>query len=141
MTRTLILGLLALALLATTATAQAQCPGGNCENLVAPVTGVGMTHHDVWAAYMASRTPWHGQYYHTNWNRPVALVVPPIANNHTSWGWGVNGTRVMPIYPQFHRRFPGAAYGGYASGGRLYPTPNWPSDTEQFGVYYVRGPW
>ena len=30
--------------------------------------------------------------------------------------------------------------GGYAP-NRFLPTPNWPSDTQQFGVYYIRGPW
>jgi hypothetical protein len=98
----------------------------------------GMTHADKWAAHAASRVPWHGQYYHTEYNAPLALVVPPTANNYTSWGWGVPSYRIMPLHHQFHRRYPGA---GVAAGSPMYPTPPWPSDTEQFGVYYVRGPW
>ena len=46
----------------------------------------------------------------------------------------------MPIYHQFRRPYPGP--GGVAGGGnRLLPTPNQPSDTVQFGVNAVRGPW
>ena len=88
-------------------------------------------------AYVPYGYSWPGQYYHTAWGTPVALVVPPTAGLQTNWGWGVGNTRVSPIYPQFGRAWPGV-YGG---GGPFYPTPLWPSDTNQFGVYYVRGPW
>ncbi len=80
---------------------------------------------------------WHGGYYHTLYGAPVALVVPPTAFSHTEFGWGVGNKRVSPIYPQFGRQFPGYAWGGQG----FRPTPQWPSDTTQFGVYYVRGPW
>lgn len=79
---------------------------------------------------------WHGDYYHTAWGTPVALVVPPTAQYQTNWGWGVGNTRMSRI-SQFQRPWPGP----YAPGPGFRPTPNWPSDTDQFGVYYVRGPW
>ena len=89
-------------------------------------------------AYSRSQySNWHGQYYHTMWTTPVALVVPPTAGRHTKWGWGVTNTEVTPIYQQFGRSYPGPYYGGAA----FLPTPIWPSHTDQFGVYYVRGPW
>jgi hypothetical protein len=50
----------------------------------------------------------------------------------------VANTRITPIYHQFTRQFPGYGYDG---GVPFYGTPAWPSDTRQFGVYYVRGPW
>jgi len=78
---------------------------------------------------------WHGGYRHTAWGGPVALVVPPTAEHHTEYGWGVTNTRVVPIYHQFKRPY----YGG--GGGPFRATPPWPSDTTQFGVYYIRGPW
>lgn len=81
---------------------------------------------------------WHGNYYHSSWGVPVALVVPPTAEFQTNWGWGVGNTRITPICPQFQRNYPGA---GQYNVRTLRPTPYWPSDTTQFGVYYVRGPW
>jgi hypothetical protein len=69
---------------------------------------------------------------------PLALVIPPTAEYQTHWGWGVGNTRVTPNVPQFGRNWPGpAAYNPRS----FLPTPPWPSDTDQFGVYYVRGPW
>ena len=82
--------------------------------------------------------PWHGGYNYTAWGGPVALVVPPNAEAHMSWGWGVGNTRVNPICHQFTPNWPGpVSYDPRA----FRPTPRWPSDTDQFGVYYVRGPW
>jgi hypothetical protein len=81
---------------------------------------------------------WHGSYYHSAWGMPVALVVPPTADYQTNWGWGVGNTRVTPICPQFGRAWPGVT--GYDRHA-FRPTPPWPSDTTQFGVYPVRGPW
>mgnify|MGYP000673702151 CR=1 FL=1 len=134
--RTLILGLLSLtALLAFGASAQARHPHNYCDECRSTS---GMTHADRYAYHAASRTPWHGQYYHPEWNRPVALIVPQTANNYTSWGWGVGGTRVTPLYQQFGRAYPG---GGAMGTGPLYPRPQWQSDTEQFGAYYIRAPW
>ena len=81
---------------------------------------------------------WHANYYKVGWGGPVALVVPPTAEAQFSYGWGVGNTRVSPICPQFHRNWPGpASYDPRI----LRPTPRWPSDTDQFGVYYVHSPW
>lgn len=97
------------------------------------------THNDMRARRFAFEQPWHGPYYHREYGAPVALVVPPTASAHTQWSWGVAQTRVMPTYHQFGRAYPGGVPGQY--GGPLYPTPAWPSHTDQFGVYPVRGPW
>ena len=86
----------------------------------------------------AQRMPWHGDYYHAAWGIPVAQVVPPVAEYQTHWGWGVGNYRVTPIRHQFNPYWPGS---GYYSRRMFKPTPPWPSDTDQFGVYYVRGPW
>lgn len=94
------------------------------------------------ADYLARRyseaRPWHGAYYHTNYGVPLALVVPPNAKMISSYGWGVTATEINPIYHQFSRPFPGYID---ASGALLLPTPPWPSHTDQFGVYPIRGPW
>jgi hypothetical protein len=90
-----------------------------------------------YAYRQAQVLPWHNGYYDPYWGEPIALVVPPTSEFQANYGWGVGGTRVAPIYHQFGRPFPG--YG--ATGGPFIPTPNWPSDTQQFGVYYIRGPW
>jgi len=90
------------------------------------------------AAAVAQTTCWHGPYYYVPWGAPTALVVPPTAETQTHWGWGVGNTRVTPIFHQFQRNWPGP---GAANGMPLRPTPPWPSDTDQFGVHYVRGPW
>ncbi len=78
--------------------------------------------------------PWHGGYANTQWGRPVALVVPPNARFETTWGWGVGHSEMYPITAQYGRNDPGAG------GGYFAPTPTWPSHTEQFGTYYIRGP-
>jgi len=80
---------------------------------------------------------WNRNYAYTDYGQPVALVVPPTANLQTNYGWGVASSRISRIDHQFQRNFPG--YGAF--GGPFRPTPIWPSDTSQFGVYYVRGPW
>ncbi len=85
-----------------------------------------------------NESAWHGQYYHTQYGRPLALVVPPTASMQTRWGWGVGSTEVVPIWHQYGRAYPGDSYGG---AGAFYPTPAWPGHTDQFGVYYIRGPW
>jgi len=86
---------------------------------------------------LAQRYTWHGQNYHSAWGTPVALVVPPTAHVRTDYGWGVGNTRIRRIDHQFNRPFPGTGSGS----GPFRATPSWPSDTTQFGVYYVRGPW
>jgi hypothetical protein len=83
---------------------------------------------------------WHSSWYDPAEGRPIALVVPPTAEFQTQYGWGVPSSRVMPIYHQFRRPYPGPGAVGGAGGGFL-PTPNQPSDTVQFGVNAVRGPW
>ena len=91
-----------------------------------------------YAYRQAQILPWHNAFYDPYWGEPIALVVPPTAEFQCNYGWGVCGTRVSPIYHQFGRPF----YGYYGVGdGRFYPTPVQPSDTQQFGVYYIRGPW
>ena len=92
-----------------------------------------------WGYRFAQTMPWHGDYSYTPYGMPTALVVPPTANMQTSMGWGVTQSSMRPIYHQFGRPYPGDALGGYGGYGR--PTPRWPSHTDQFGVYYVRGPW
>lgn len=98
-----------------------------------------------WGARFAQTMPWHGDYYHTNYGVPVALVVPPTANMQTHYSWGVSQNTMTPIYHQFARPYVGQGeYDGmidYGTGGMFRPTPPWPSHTDQFGVYYVRGPW
>ena len=89
-------------------------------------------------ARLAQNYTWHGHYRHTAWGTPVALVVPPTASLQTNWGWGVGNTRITPICHQFERNYPGP---GQYDAKAFRPTPAWPSDTDQFGVYYVRGPW
>ena len=60
-------------------------------------------------------------------------------------GLGRVAEHVTPIYHQFERPYPSAMTAdGTAVPGMclpLYPTPRWPSHTDQFGVYYVRSPW
>ncbi len=92
-------------------------------------------------AYYQSQTyPWHGCYYDVAWGVPVALVVPPTAENQWHYGWGVGADRVTPIQHQFRRAYPGGPEGGCGCKG-FCPTPRWPSSTDQFGDYYIRGPW
>ena len=80
---------------------------------------------------------WNRNYAYTDYGQPTALVVPPTAQLQTNWGWGVASSRISRIDHQFQRNFPG--YGQF--GGPFRPTPVWPSDTTEFGVYYVRAPW
>ena len=83
---------------------------------------------------------WHSTWYDPAEGRPIALVVPPTAEFQSQYGWGVPSSRVAPIYHQFRRPYPGpGAMGG--TGGGFLPTPSQPSDTVQFGVNAVRGPW
>jgi hypothetical protein len=82
---------------------------------------------------------WHSAWYDPSIGRPMALVVPPTAEFMTEYSWGVPSSRVMPLYHQFRRPYPGA--GAVLGAGGFMPTPNQPSDTVQFGVHPVRGPW
>ncbi len=89
------------------------------------------------AAERAAFYPWHGNYAHSAFGQPVALVVPPTANLQTNWGWGVGSSRISRLDHQFGRNYPGAG----PFGGSFQMTPRWPHDTTNFGVYSVRGPW
>lgn len=82
--------------------------------------------------------PWHGEYSHTTWGGPVPLVVPPTAHLQTKMGWGVAQGGMSPIYHQYYRNYQGEME---INGYPFRPTPLWPSHTDQFGVYYIRGPW
>ena len=113
--------------MAATQTAQAGHPGS-----------VHAKRADRIGRYYAAQRPWHGPYAYTPWGMPVAMVVPPTSKMHTSWSWGVAQSEMIPIYHQFHRDYPGPGFGGPLD---IYPTPYWPSHTDQFGVYPVRGPW
>ncbi len=86
-------------------------------------------------ARRAQQFNWHGQYSHAAYGGPVALVVPPTAQLQTSWSWGAPSTHVRRIDHQFGRDYVGPG------GASFRPTPRWPRCTDQFGVYYVRGPW
>jgi hypothetical protein len=87
--------------------------------------------------YRAQAYNWNRNYAYTDYGQPTALIVPPTAQLQTNWGWGVGSSRISRIDHQFQRNYPGNG----TFGGPFRPTPVWPSDTTQFGVYYVRGPW
>ncbi len=80
---------------------------------------------------------WNRNYAYTDYGQPTALVVPPTAQLQTNWGWGVASSRISRIDHQFARNYPGNGQ----FGGPFRPTPLWPSDTTEFGVYPVRAPW
>ena len=84
---------------------------------------------------------WHSAWYNPADGRPIALVVPPTAEFQTQYAWGVPSSRVAPIYHQFRRPYPGQGALPGGAGAGFMPTPNQPSDTVQFGVNAVRGPW
>lgn len=98
---------------------------------------------DWMAAQQAATRSWHAGYYHTQWGVPLALMAPPHARMQTRWGWGVAQSTMLPLYHQYKRPYPGSMAAGEtgAGYGPLQPTPRWPSHTDQFGVYYIRGPW
>jgi hypothetical protein len=92
----------------------------------------------VWAHNFAMDRPWHGNYYAQRFGAPTALVVPPTAHMRQTFSWGVSQNLMYPIHHQFGRS---ATAPGAAPRGTFLPTPPWPSHTDQFGYYYVRGPW
>jgi len=91
---------------------------------------------DYWAQNQSMQKPWHGEYYYLRTGQPTALIVPPTVVMQQNYSWGVSQNTMTPVYHQF---------GGHAptgSGGGVFKaTPYWPSHTNQFGVYPVRGPW
>ena len=92
----------------------------------------------VWAHNFSMDRPWHGNYYAQMYGQPTAVVVPPTAHMRQSYSWGVSQNLMYPIHHQFGRS---ANSPGAAQGGMFRATPPWPSHTDQFGYYYVRGPW
>lgn len=118
------MGLLAVAVATMLATTTTSAEAGNRGNRTA------LRH--------ARTMPWHGAYYHTATGSPVGLVVPPTAAMQTKMGWGVSQSEMVPLYHQAYRAYPGEDGGSTTV---FSATPNWPSHTDQFGVYYVRGPW
>ena len=92
----------------------------------------------VWAHNFAMNRPWHGAYAYQNYGQPLALVVPPTAHMRQTLSWGVSQNLMYPIHHQYGRS---ANSPGLGAPGQFAPTPHWPSHTDQFGVYYVRGPW
>lgn len=91
---------------------------------------------DRWAQGYATSQPWHGNFYYLPYGQPTALVVPPTSTTQQTYSWGVSQNVIRPIYHQFGRSAPMGM-----PGGRFMGTPRWPSHTDQFGVYPVRGPW
>jgi hypothetical protein len=95
------------------------------------------THHGHNARYRASLRPWHGRYYNIQYGQAVALVIPPTAELTTNYGWGSVSSRMTRNDHQFQRPWPNGRWTPYG----FLPTPAIPSDTRQFGYYYIRGPW
>ena len=85
----------------------------------------------------AAQTSWNGVYGHQHTGTPIALIVPPTATTMRIHNWGVSGNLIVPLYHQFSLN-PGS---GTTVRGPFKKTPMYPSSTEQFGVYYIRGPW
>lgn len=92
---------------------------------------------NMWPLRRAQYSNWHGNYAYSQYGKPVALVIPPTATMQTNWGWGVGSSRISRIDHQYGRNYQGQGQfgGGYRATGR------WPQDTNQYGVYYIRGPW
>ena len=82
---------------------------------------------------------WNTVYYDPAWGMPEALVVPPTVRRQTNYAWGVGGFRLNRVGAKYGFECPGpmSAY----NQRRYLPAPPQPSDTRQFGVNYVRGPW
>lgn len=95
------------------------------------------THHGHNARWRAMQRPWHGRYYNVQYGQPLALVVPPTAELTTDYAWGSVASRMTRIDHQFQRPWPNGFWTPYG----FMPAAEWPSDTRQFGTYYVRGPW
>ena len=80
---------------------------------------------------------WYPTYSDATWGAPVALVVPPTARYKFDYGWGVGNSRMSAITSQFGLNYVAPT----GTPGSFNTLPRWPSDTTQFGIYYVRGPW
>ncbi len=120
-----------------------QCGHGQCGH-ACRLCGPGNCKYDAWEKRYFLRSQgksWHSGWYDPAEGRPIALVVPPTSEFMTQYSWGVPSSRVAPIYHQFRRPYPGPGGVAGSGGGGFLPTPNQPSDTVQFGVNAVRGPW
>ena len=86
-----------------------------------------------------SAAQWNNtSYYDPAWGMPEAVVVPPTVRWQSNYAWGVGGSRLNRVGAQYQPEFPGPE-SAYNQRGYL-PAPAQPSDTQQFGVNYVRGP-
>ena len=103
----------------------------------ASLHGYDETKHGHNARWRAMRRPWHGRYYNVQYGAPLALLVPPTAELQTDYAWGSVSSRMTRIDHQFQRPWPNGFWTPYG----FMPAAGWPSDTRQFGTYYVRGPW
>jgi hypothetical protein len=92
----------------------------------------------LWSNQVAAQRAWHGNYYYLPYGQPTALVVPPTAHMRQTFSWGVSQNLMYPLNHQYGRN---ATAPGALPAGSFQATPHWPSHTDQFGVYYVRGPW
>jgi hypothetical protein len=92
----------------------------------------------LWSNQVAAQRAWHGNYYYLPYGQPTALIVPPGAHMRQTFSWGVSQNLMYPLNHQYGRS---ATYPGASAPGSFQSTPHWPSHTDQFGVYYVRGPW
>ena len=101
--------------------------------------GLESAHIHNWNNSQQNSYPWHGGYQNWRWGTPTALVVPPTSAYQSTYAWGVGQTRSTPIHHQFGRG--GAAMIGGGNGSGFQRTPYWPSSTDQFGIYPVRGAW
>ena len=91
-----------------------------------------------WERERANATPWNGAYRHQAYSTPLAVIVPPTATTYRSLGWGVSKNVVSPLYHQFQLGAPRARKAGY---GPYKSLPMYPSSSDQYGAYYIRGPW
>ena len=84
------------------------------------------------------RTQWNTNFYDPAWGMPEALVVPPTAKRQSNYAWGAGGSCVNRAGAQYRAEASGPES---AYNQRNYlPAPPQPSDTQQLGVNYVRGP-
>lgn len=95
--------------------------------------------YQVWSHNFAMDRPWHGGYAAMSYGQPTALVVPPTVHMRQTYSWGVSQNLMYPVHHQFGRN---ATSPGAAAAGSFRNTPwPWRSNTDQYGYYYVRGPW
>ena len=91
-----------------------------------------------WERQRANVTPWNGAYRHQAYSTPLAVIVPPTAASSRLLGWGVSKNVVAPLYHQYQLGAPQPSQAGF---GPYKSLPMYPSSSDQFGAYYIRGPW